>query len=316
MVLPSTSCEDKAAIVAALDALKAGGSTNGGAGIELAYQTAVAHRVAGGINRVVLCTDGDFNVGVTDESSLVKLIEEKRKEGVFLSVLGYGMDNLNDSTLEKLADKGNGNYAYIDTEAEARKALVEQVQGTLVTIAKDVKIQVEFNPVQVASWRLLGYENRVMRDEEFRDDAKDAGEIGAGHTVTALYEIVPAGTAASAEEPPRLRYQTGPRPSDAAASGESLVVRLRWKEPDGETATETEFPVIDHGTTYGSAPADFQFAASVAGFGMLLRNSPHKGTATWDQVIELATTGLANDRAGWRAGFLELARAAKTLATR
>jgi Ca-activated chloride channel family protein len=311
LVLDSTTGDQKDKIVAALDKLKAGGSTNGGEGIKLAYQTAVGHFIKGGVNRVVLCTDGDFNVGVTSEGELVRLILEKAKSGVFLSVLGFGMGNVKDATMEKLANKGNGNYAYIDTLQEAKKVLVEQVAGTLITIAKDVKIQVEFNPVQAAGYRLIGYENRLLRAQDFNDDKKDAGEIGAGHTVTALYEVVPAGKAVDAANVDALKYQHATQPAPAAGNGELLTLKLRYKEPDGETSKLLTIPVVDGRSA--SASEDFRFAAAVAAFGMLLRDSPHKGKATYDSVLELAEEGRGKDESGYRKEFLDLVKKAKEL---
>lgn len=319
LVLPTTTGDNKDTLLAALDRLQAGGSTNGAQGIELAYELATAKFIQGGVNRVILATDGDFNVGITDDGALTRLIEDKAKSGVFLSVLGFGMGNVKDARLEQLADRGNGHYAYIDTEAEARKVFVDELGGTLVTIAKDVKIQVEFNPARVAAFRLIGYENRVLRHEDFNDDRKDAGEIGAGHTVTALYEIVPAGDAAAPNggaepvvEP--LKYQKpAPQavPSEAAASGELLTVKLRYKEPDGQQSKRLEYPLTDVGQRFGQAGADFQFAAAVAAFGMLLRDSEHKGNATFDAVLELAEAGRGPDEHGHRAEFIELVKVAK-----
>ena len=313
LVLPSTSADDHRAILDAMDHLKAGGSTNGGAGIQLAYDTAMAHFVEDGVNRVILATDGDFNVGTTSQSELIDLIEDKAKSGVFLTVLGFGMGNYQDSMLEKIADKGNGNYAYIDTRSEACKVLVEQISGTLVTIAKDVKIQVEFNPAQVGHYRLIGYENRILAAQDFNDDTKDAGEIGAGHTVTALYEIVPAGVALDVPGVDPLKYQQPGRPTSAASSGELLTLKLRYKEPDGDTSSLLTFPVTDRGRSYAQASADFKFAASVAAFGMLLRDSPYKGTATYDAVLELAGEGAVNDSHGYRAEFIQLVKKAQGL---
>jgi Ca-activated chloride channel family protein len=314
LALPSTTADDKTTILSALDRLDAGGSTNGGDGIRLAYNVALDHLVKGGVNRVVLCTDGDFNVGTTSQSELVSLIEDKAKSGVFLSVLGFGSGNYKDSTMEKLADKGNGNYAYIDTLREARKALVEQMTGTLVTIAKDVKIQVDFNPAHVAAYRLIGYENRVLRAEDFKDDKKDAGEIGAGHTVTALYEIVPAGEAAAGADVDPSKYQKPVATTESAASSdEMLTVRLRYKAPDGDVSTPLEFPLVDSKTDFRDASADFRFASCVASFGMLLRGSEHAGDATFDGVLETAQAGLGADSDGYRAEFVELVKAAKTL---
>jgi Ca-activated chloride channel family protein len=312
LALPSTSCEDKAKILAALDSLHAGGSTNGAAGIQLAYEVASQNRIDGGINRVILATDGDFNVGVTDQSSLVKLVQEKAKSGTFLSVLGVGDDNYKDSTMEMLADRGNGNYAYIDTLKEGEKVLVQQASGTLVTIAKDVKVQVEFNPAQVGSYRLIGYEDRLLAPEDFKDDRKDAGEIGAGHTVTALYEVVPPGALTETAGVDPLKYQPAPAPA-ANASRELLTVKLRWKEPDADVSTPMEVPVVDEGMTYSAASADFKFAASVAAFGMCLRDSPNRGSANLDAVLELAAEGAANDPGGWRAEFVGLVKRAKEL---
>ncbi|MDY0168598.1 MAG: VWA domain-containing protein [Thermoguttaceae bacterium] len=313
MVLPSTSCQEKEAILAALDRLQAGGSTNGGQGIRLAYQTAREHFVSDGVNRVILCTDGDFNVGTTSQGELIRLVEEKAKEGVFLSVLGFGMGNYKDSTLEKLANKGNGNYAYIDTIHEARKVLVEQMHGTLITIAKDVKIQVDFNPAQVGAYRLIGYENRLLRAEDFHDDKKDAGEIGAGHTVTALYELVPAGKEMNLPLADASKYHETGGPSTAAASGELFTIKLRYKHPQEDTSELLSFPVSDAGKSLAEASGDFQFAAAVAGLGMLLRDSEHKGTASYDLVLELAAAGLGSDAGGYRAEFLQLAGIAKSL---
>jgi Ca-activated chloride channel family protein len=317
LVLPSTTGDQRGRILGALDGLAAGGSTNGGAGIQLAYDTAISHFIKGGTNRVILCTDGDFNVGTTDQGGLTRLIEDRRRSGVFLSVLGFGMGNYKDSTLEQLADKGNGNYAYIDNEAEARKVFVEQMAGTLITIAKDVKIQVEFNPAKVSAYRLIGYENRLLAAEDFKDDAKDAGEIGSDHTVTALYEIVPAGTAVNLPGVDPLKYQTPANLTDAAKTGgELLTVKVRAKKPDAEVTTETSFPVTDDGKGLDAASADYKFAASVAAFGMLLRDSPHKGSADWPMVRRLAEAGRGADPAGHRAEFLRMVSVASDLPRR
>jgi Ca-activated chloride channel family protein len=269
--------------------------------------------IRGGINRVILCTDGDFNVGVTNRDDLVRMIEEKAKSGVQLSVLGFGMGNYKDATLEKLADKGDGNYAYIDTESEARKVLVDQLSSTLITIAKDVKIQIEFNPAQVASYRLLGYENRVMPAADFNNDKKDAGEIGAGHAVTALYEIAPEGVRDTGPGVDALKYQ--PRPAVAAGdtSEELLTLKLRYKLPGEETSKLIEAPVKDAAQPFSDATNDFKFSAAVASFGMLLRHSRYAGAATFDTVIELATAGRGSDLDGYREEFLDLVRRAKAL---
>jgi Ca-activated chloride channel family protein len=311
LVLPSTSGLYKETILAALDQLQAGGSTNGGSGIQLAYQVAREKFIKGGTNRVILCTDGDFNLGVTDQGSLTRLIEEEARSGVFLSVLGFGAGNLKDSTMEQLADRGNGNYAYIDTPAEARKVLVEQLGGTLVTIAKDVKLQLELNPAQVAAYRLIGYENRLLRAEDFNDDKKDAGEIGAGHTVTAFYELVPAGGEAPAAKVDGLKYQPPAEP--AAASDELLTLKLRYKEPEGDTSKLIETAVKDAGKAYPQASEDFQFAAAVAGFGLVLRDSQYKGDLTFGAVAELAQAGRGADASGYRAEMIELVKKARSL---
>ncbi|MFC1734555.1 von Willebrand factor type A domain-containing protein [Candidatus Hydrogenedentota bacterium] len=313
LVLPSTSAGDTHTILGAMDKLNAGGSTAGGAGIQLAYDTATQNFVEGGINRVILATDGDFNVGITDQGSLTRLIEDKAKSGVFLTVLGFGMGNYKDSTLEKLADKGNGNYAYIDNINEARKVLVEEIGSTLVTIAKDVKIQVEFNPTEVSAYRLIGYENRLMAARDFNDDSKDAGEIGAGHTVTALYEIVPAGMETHGPKVDPLKYQARSALSPAATSGEVFTLKLRYKEPDGDTSKLLEFPIRDNMFNLPDVSKDFRFAAAVAGFGMILRDSPYKGSVNYDMLRELAEDGLANDDYGYRREFMEIVSKAENL---
>jgi Ca-activated chloride channel family protein len=318
LALPSTPVSRASEILGALDRLTSGGSTNGAMGIQLAYDIAKANFVAGGVNRVILCTDGDFNVGTTSEGELVRLIEEKAKGGTFLTVLGFGMGNYKDGTLEKLADKGNGNYGYVDSAAEARRLLVEQAGGTLVTVAKDVKVQVEFNPACVAAYRLVGYENRLLRKEDFANDKIDAGDMGSGHTVTALYEVVPVGEGDAATlsgpgvEP--LKYQR-PAGSTIAASGspELLSVKVRYKEPAGQESRRLEFPLVDRGATWALASEDFKFAASVAAFGMVLRESPHRGTATLVEVRRWAADGMAADAGGYRQEFLGLVDRAATV---
>jgi Ca-activated chloride channel family protein len=310
IVLPSTSGADKETIHQAIARLEAGGSTNGAAGITLAYQVAQEHFVKGSINRVILATDGDFNVGVTNQGDLTRLIEEKRAGGVFLSVLGVGTGNVKDSTMEKLADKGNGNYAYLDSLHEARKVLVGEAGATLVTVAKDVKIQVEFNPSNVAAYRLIGYENRVLRNEDFNDDRKDAGEIGAGHTVTALYEIVPAGTEIDLPGIDPLKYQRPPAPAAGAARDELMTVKLRYKAPDGSDSRLLS-AVVKTGT--GELSANVGFAAAVAEFGMLLRQSPHKGSATHAGAAALARRFRGADPDGYRAEFIRLVELAEAL---
>lgn len=322
MVLPPTRGDDRRRILAAIENLEAGGSTNGGEGIELAYRLARQRFIRGSANRVILMTDGDFNVGLTDHGSLEQLITEEARSGVFLTVLGFGMGNLKDDTLELLADKGNGNYGYIDSRAEARRLLVEQLSGTLVTIAKDVKIQVEFNPRAVAYWRQIGYENRALAAQDFNDDRKDAGEIGAGHSVTALYELVPVGEPLDAPGIDPLRYQgsapdradeTIDRRAPGRPADELLYLKLRYKEPDGETSRLLETPVRDDGRRLEQTSPDFRFAAAVAAFGMLLRQSPYRGAADWAMVDRLGEQGLGRDPGGYRQGFLDLVSAARRL---
>ena len=398
-VLESTSAVNKEVILAAIDRLEAGGSTNGGEGIQRAYDLAVANFIKGGVNRVLLCTDGDFNVGITDRGQLLRLIEEKAKSGVFLTTLGVGDDNFKDATLQQLADKGNGNYHYLDSVEEGHKVLVEQMNATLVTIAKDVKIQIEFNPAQASAYRLIGYEKRILAKQDFNNDAKDAGEIGAGHTVTALYEVVPPGVQLRGDVDP-LKYQVNTdntarskieelsarlnqklaelealkaerakrearptemkiatrtpaewheiraalaknleelkrvKPVDAArvASNEEqirvmdkilgqlghlrtelLTLKLRYKAPDGDKSTLMEIPVTDSGAKLARASADFKFASAVASFGMVLKDSAFKGTATFDSALELAQEGKGDDTHGYRAEFINLLGKAKAL---
>jgi hypothetical protein len=319
--LPATSGDQKQKILAAIESLSSGGSTHGSAGINLAYEQAAERFITGGANRVILATDGDLNVGVTSDEALVDLIKQKAAGGTFHTVLGFGDGNLQDAKMEKLADNGNGVYAYIDGAREARKVLVEQLTGSTITIAKDVKIQVEFNPAQVASYRLLGYENRVMAAEDFRNDRKDAGEIGAGHGVTSLYEITLVGDDAdgpTGAEP--LKYQPSqptPAPAaapvDAATSRELLTVKLRWKRPDGDTSVLEEVPLVDRGGAFERASVDLRFASAVAAFGMILRGSDQKGDATLPMVAKIAAGALGPDRGGYRAEFLDLVRKAETL---
>ncbi|HSD27849.1 MAG TPA: VWA domain-containing protein [Vicinamibacteria bacterium] len=312
LVLPPTPGDRKAEIRDALASLEAGGSTAGGAGIQLAYRVAAEMFLPGAVNRVVLATDGDFNVGITSLGELSRLIEEKRLGGVFLSVLGFGEGNLKDSTMEMLADRGDGNYSYVDSLAEARKVLVSEAGGTLVTIAKDVKIQIELNPRRVSAYRLIGYENRLLRAEDFADDRKDAGEIGAGHSVTALYEIVPAGVSTSLPGVDPLRYQQPAPLSNASGGDELMTVKLRYKQPDGDTSRLVGTAVRDV-----SAPSseNVRFAAAVAEFGMLLRDSEHKGGSSWAQVRDLAAAARGRDAGGYREAFLALVRQAEELST-
>ncbi len=331
LVLPSTPGNEKETILDAIESLEAGGSTAGGAGIRLAYDVARRSHLRGGNNRVILATDGDFNVGVSSDAEMIRLIEERRGQGTFLTVLGFGTGNLKDSKMEALADHGNGNYAYIDDVSEARKVLVSEAGGTLLTVAKDVKLQVEFNPAHVRAYRLIGYENRLLAAEDFDDDAKDAGELGAGHTVTALYEIVPVGVEGTVEVrvPGELRYQersdrpgrgrstaedtesTEQRQSRSVAS-ELAWVKLRYKPPTGDVSRLLEVPV---NTGSGRGSVDRRFAAAVAEFGMLLRESKHRGSATYEDVITLARGALGADEDGYRAEFVRMVEVARGLST-
>jgi len=289
LVLPPTSGADKRTILAALDNLQAGGSTAGAEGIELAYKVALDNLRPKGNNRVILATDGDFNVGISSIPDLEKFIEEKRKSGVYLTTIGVGTGN--DATLETLADKGNGNYSFLDTAQEAEKVFKSELTGTLVTIAKDVKVQVEFDPARVASYRQIGYENRALANKDFADDTKDAGEIGAGHSVTALYEIVPKGN----------------------TNGEIAKLRLRYKEPDGEASKLIETNIVDNGTSAYAASADMQFASAIAEFGMLLRNSAYKGSASYADVASLARAARGADLEGYREELLRLVDSSRVL---
>ena len=304
LVLPPTSGAHKGAILAAIEGLEAGGSTAGGAGIRLAYDVARQHHLPDGNNRVILATDGDFNVGASSDAEMERLIEEKRQQGTFLSVLGFGRGNLKDSKMESLADKGNGNYAYIDDITEAKKVFGAEMGGTLLTVAKDVKLQVEFNPEHVASYRLIGYENRMLRTEDFDDDRKDAGEIGAGHSVTALYEVVPSsvGKGETGAEP--LRYQAARAPSRAEKGNELMYVKLRYKLPDANASRWLDHVVPVSHAYEGSI--DLRFAAAVAAFGMILRDSEYRGTATLESVLAMARGSLGEDKGGYRAEFVKL----------
>ena len=312
LVLPSTRGDQKEAILDAIESLEAGGSTAGGAGIRLAYDIARENHLRDGNNRVILATDGDFNIGPSSDAEMIRLVEEKREGGTFLTVLGFGTGNLKDAKMEKLADHGNGNYAYIDNLLEAKKTLVTEMGGTLLTIAKDVKLQLEFNPARVQAYRLIGYENRLLRDEDFNDDTKDAGEMGAGHSVTALYEIIPVGVRSPVEirgvDP--LRYQSPSERDRAASTEELLFVKLRYKQPDGETSRLFFHAVPDRDTRLSE---DFTFSTAVAAFGMLLRDSEYKGSATLEQVIEMAHRGRGSDEQGYRAEFVRLAEVARAM---
>ncbi|MBO9632154.1 MAG: VWA domain-containing protein, partial [Chitinophagaceae bacterium] len=300
IVLEPTPGNEKTRILEALDRLEAGGSTAGGAGIELAYATAKRYFKKGGNNRVILATDGDFNVGASSNASMEELIEEKRKDGIFLTVLGFGMGNYKDSKMEILADKGNGNYAYIDNITEARKVLVNEFGGTLFTIAKDVKMQVEFNPATVKAYRLVGYENRRLNAEDFKDDQKDAGELGSGHTVTALYEIIPAGVDTDFPIPDDLKYQKKQLKNNG---NELLTVKLRYKKPDEDNSRLLSLVVMDEEQ---ASSENFRWSAAVAEFGMLLRKSEFAQQSSFSQVLSLANGAKGKDAEGYRKEFIEM----------
>jgi Ca-activated chloride channel homolog len=306
VVLPSTSASNKAEIIEAVDRLQAGGSTAGGEGIKLAYKTAMENFIPNGNNRVILATDGDFNVGVSSTSELVRMIEEYREKGVFLTVLGFGMGNYKDNRMEQLADKGNGNYFYMDNILEAKKVFMSDLTGTLFTIAKDVKIQIEFNPAKVKAYRLIGYENRILDKEDFADDTKDAGELGSGHSVTALYEVIPYGSDEEVAEMGDLKYQDVKINPKAFKSPEVMTVKLRYKEPDGDKSKLIQVPIIDEDIPLDRASDDFKFSAAVAEFGMLLRDSEFKGSTDFESILKLAQEGRGKDTHGYRAEFIKL----------
>ncbi len=314
LVLPSTSGANKAVIKNAIGALQAGGPTAGGEGIKLAYKTALANFKKEGNNRIILCTDGDFNVGTSSDDELETLIENERKSGVFLTILGYGMGNYQDAKMQKLADKGNGNHAYIDKLEEAKKVLVQEFGGTLFTIAKDVKLQVEFNPALVQGYRLIGYENRMLAKEDFNDDTKDAGELGSGHTVTALYEIIPAGKPSDfLNHVDSLKYQQQDGFKKAVFTDEWMTVKLRYKQPDGSISHLMELPVLFDAKADAYRTNNYRFAAAVASFGLLLRNSDFKQNASYNMVIDLAKSALGKDAGGYRKAFVQLVKKAASL---
>jgi Ca-activated chloride channel family protein len=308
LVLESTPGNRKEAIMAAIDNLEAGGSTAGGAGLRLAYKEAEKNFLKGGNNRIILATDGDFNIGESSNGGMERLVEEKRELGVFITVLGFGMGNVKDDKMEIIADKGNGNYSYIDNLQEARKVLVREFGGTLFTIAKDVKFQIEFNPAKVKSYRLIGYENRLLNDEDFNDDTKDAGEMGSGHNVTALYELVPAGSAERAPSVDPLKYQVAVRPEKEKSdnSSEYLTIKLRYKKPDGNTSMLLEKSVKGYISEIDDASNNLRFAAAVSEFGMILRNSEFKGNATLSGAVKLARSARGEDEDGYRSELIRL----------
>jgi Ca-activated chloride channel family protein len=311
LLLPATSGNNKQRILAALDSLRAGGSTAGGEGIQLAYRIAGENFIKHGNNRVILATDGDFNIGASSDADMERLIEQKRNNGVFLSVLGFGMGNYKDSKMQKLADTGNGNYAYIDSLLEAKKVLLTQFGGTLMTIAKDVKLQVEFNPAKVKSYRLIGYEKRMLQAEDFADDSKDAGELGSGHRVTALYEIVPADATSTNRQ--ELTYQTIQVKDSASTRSELATIRFRYKKPDQAASTELVRMIPATASTLDKAGRNVLFAAAVAEWGMLLRDSELKGNARYSQVLNLARKAKGADSEGYRAEFIRLVEMSELL---
>lgn len=313
LVLPSTSGMNKEKILAAIDNLSAGGSTAGGTGIQLAYRTAKENFKKQGNNRVILCTDGDFNVGISSDGELERMIEDERKSGVFLTVLGYGMGNYKDNKMQKLADKGNGNHAYIDGMNEAKKVLVNEFGGTLFTIAKDVKLQIEFNPSIVAGYRLIGYENRILNKEDFNNDKKDAGDLGSGHTVTAIYEIIPAGVEDEfLEDVDDLKYQQRKKTKKGSAH-EMMTIKFRYKSPEAETSNLIVHTVADTITPLQNTSENFRFACAVVQFGMLLRNSEFKGNAGYERVIQLANSSLGKDEEGYRKEFVKLVHSVSSI---
>jgi Ca-activated chloride channel family protein len=316
LVLEPTSGSEKKKIIEALDNLEAGGSTAGGAGIQLAYAVAKEHFKAGGNNRVILATDGDFNVGESSNGGMERLIEEKRKAGVFLTVLGFGMGNYKDSKMEILSDKGNGNYAYIDNITEAKKVLVNEFGGTLFTIAKDVKLQIEFNPSKVKAYRLIGYENRMLKSEDFNNDNKDAGELGSGHTVTALYEIIPMGVNSEFDKIDELKYQTTKVEPSTSKSKELMTVKFRYKKPDEEVSNLIIHSLVDNQVMLNKTSDDFRWSASVAAFGMLLRESEYIKDFSYDQVVQLAQSAKGEDKEGYRIEFINMAKSFGSTASR
>jgi Ca-activated chloride channel family protein len=308
VVLDPTPGSEKKKIMKALERLEAGGSTAGGEGIELAYALAKENFRKGGNNRLILCTDGDFNVGSSSDSEMEDLIEEKRQDGIFLTVLGYGMGNYKDSKLEILSDKGNGNYAYIDNLSEARKVLVTEFGGTLFTIAKDVKLQIEFNPAKVKAYRLIGYENRMLKNEDFNNDKKDAGELGSGHTVTALYEIIPVGVDSEFFKVDELKYQIPKATNEANQTAELMTIKFRYKNPDADESNLIVHPLVDSNTDLSSTSDNFRWSASVAAFGMLLRDSEYVKQFSYEDVVTLAQNAKGEDEEGYRAEFIKMAK--------
>ncbi|MCK4920596.1 MAG: DUF3520 domain-containing protein, partial [Bacteroidales bacterium] len=316
LVLEPTSGSNKQKILESIERLSAGGSTAGGAGLALAYKTATENFIEDGNNRIILATDGDFNVGASSNAEMERMIEKEREKGIYMTVLGFGMGNYKDDKMEIIADKGNGNYAYIDNIQEARKVLVNEFGGTLFTIAKDVKFQLEFNPQRIKAYRLIGYENRLLNDEDFNDDKKDAGEMGAGHTVTALYEIIPAGSDESIYKIDPLKYQENKDAKEIRPdkNAELLTIKLRYKKPDGFKSILIERSVQGKIKDRNELSANFRFSAAVAEFGLLLRDSEFKANASLEQVVELAKSAKGEDEEGYRSEFIKLVQATGGLA--
>lgn len=313
LILPPTNASEKKKIMTAFEELKAGGSTAGGAGIKLAYKIAKEAFIEGGNNRIILATDGDFNVGTSSTSTLVELIEEKRKDDIYLTILGFGMGNYKDGRMEQISNAGNGNYFYIDNIKEAEKVFVKEMRANMFTIAKDVKIQIEFNPTHVKAYRLIGYENRILAKEDFDDDTKDAGELGAGHTVTALYEIVPANSNWNVRTAEDLKYQTTTVNDNAKLSNEIMTIKFRYKPPKSDKSIKIEHAITNTLTEINATSNNFRFSASVAGFGMLLRDSKFKGSATYDMILKLAKNSKGDDENCYRAEFISLIKTAELL---
>jgi len=313
MVLKPTPADEKDKIIGALDSLKAGGSTAGGAGIQLAYKLAEENLIKNGNNRIILATDGDFNIGVSSTSDLVRMIEEKRNKGIYITILGFGMGNYKDHRMEQIADKGNGNYFYIDNINEAKKVLVRDLTSTLFTIAKDVKIQIEFNPAKIQAYRLIGYENRMLRKEDFNDDKKDAGELGAGHRVTALYEIVPPGVEFEGSKVDKLEYQKTAISKEAYETDEIMKVKFRYKPIKSDKSILIVKRIKEGDEDFDDAPDDFRFTAAVASFGMMLRDSKYKGKISYNKILEIADDAKGNDEFGYRAEFIEMIKNAKKM---
>ncbi len=315
LVLESTPGNRKEIIMRAIDNLEAGGSTAGGAGLRLAYKEAEKNFIKGGNNRIILATDGDFNVGESSNGGMERLVEEQRQLGIFITVLGFGMGNYKDDKMEIIADKGNGNYSYIDNLQEARRVLVREFGGTLFTIAKDVKFQLEFNPSKVDSYRLIGYENRLLNDEDFNDDTKDAGEMGSGHMVTALYEIVPSGSGGKVPSVDPLKYQTTRKTEEENFSDELLTIKVRYKQPDGNTSRLFEKPVRSNPVSVDEVSGNLRFAAAVVEFGMILRESEYKGNSTLESAVRLAQSAKGEDEDGYRSELVRLIETARSMRT-